>query len=155
MTCEERPLNRRREALVLAGYAVLVAALLLLDPPTLLAAILGAPLVLLAPGLALVIAFDIGGDSDLPMRRLILSIALSVALGALGGILIDLVAPLDRTSWASWLVAFTCLCSAVAIWRTDEPAAAPLAAALGVASVAGGDGEGGPGPRSRSLSSSA
>jgi hypothetical protein len=123
-------LNSRREALLVATYAVVAAVVLLLDPPTLLAGIVGAPLVLLAPGLALVMALDVDGESEFPMRRLILSIALSLALTALGGIVVNILAPLDRTSWTIWLVAFTCFCCAVAIWRVREPAAAPLAGAI-------------------------
>jgi hypothetical protein len=64
------------------------------------------------------------------MRRLILSIALSLAVTALGGIVVNVVAPLDRTSWTIWLVAFTCFCCAIVIWRAEEPAAAPFAAAI-------------------------
>jgi hypothetical protein len=123
-------LNSRREALLVAAYAVLAAAVLLLDPPTLLAGIIGAPLVLLAPGLALVMALDIDGESEFPMRRLILSIALSLAVTALGGIVVNILAPLDRTSWTIWLVAFTCFCCAIVILRAEEPAAAPFAAAI-------------------------
>lgn len=123
-------MNSRREALLVATYAVVAGAVLLLDPPTLLAGIVGAPLVLLAPGLALVMALDIDGESEVPMRRLILSIALSLAVTALGGIVVNIVAPLDQTSWTIWLVAFTCFGCAVAIWRGEEPAAAPLASAI-------------------------
>jgi hypothetical protein len=123
-------LNSRGESLLVAAYAVVAAAVLLLDPPTLLAGIVGAPLVLLAPGLALVMAVDIDGESEFPMRRLILSIALSLAVTAVGGIVINTFAPLDRTSWTIWFVAFTCICCAVAIWRGDAPAAAPLAGAI-------------------------
>jgi hypothetical protein len=123
-------LNSRREALLVAAYAVLAAAVLLLDPPTLLAGIVGAPLVLLAPGLALVTALDIDGESEFPMRRLILSIALSLAVTALGGIVVDILAPLDQTSWTIALVAFTCSCCAVAIWRGEEVGGAPFAAAI-------------------------
>ncbi|HEY5333332.1 MAG TPA: DUF1616 domain-containing protein [Solirubrobacterales bacterium] len=123
-------MNSRRDALIVATYALVAAAVLLLDPPALLAGIVGAPLVLLAPGLALVTALDIDGESGFPMRRLILSIAISVAVTALGGILVNIVAPLDRASWTIWSVAFTCSCCAVAIWRVDEPGAAPLAAAI-------------------------
>jgi hypothetical protein len=130
MTCGAYPLNSRRESLLVAAYAVVVAAVLLLDPPTLLAGIVGAPLVLLAPGLALVMALDIDGESEFPMRRLILSIALSLAVTAVGGIVINTFAPLDRTSWTIWFVAFTLICCAAAIWRGDAPAAAPLAAAI-------------------------
>ena len=123
-------MNNRREAPLVAAYAVVAAAFLLLDPPTLLAGIVGAPLVLLAPGLALVIALDIDGESDFPMRRLVLSIALSFAVIAVGGILVNIVAPLDRTSWAIWLVAFTCACCAVAIRRGEEAGVGPLADAI-------------------------
>jgi Protein of unknown function (DUF1616) len=135
-------LNSRREAQLVAAYAVVAAAVLLLDPPALLAAILGAPLVLLAPGLALAIALDVGGDADFPMRRLILSIALSLAVIALGGIVVNILAPLDRTSWTIWLVAFTCSCCAVAIWRGDEAGAGPIAGAIGRLQRAGREGSG-------------
>jgi Protein of unknown function (DUF1616) len=135
-------LNSRREALLVATYAVVVAAFLLLDPPTLLAGIVGAPLVLLAPGLALVMALDLDGESELPMRRLILAIALSLAVTALGGIVVNIFAPLDRTSWTVWLVAFTCSSCAVALWRREEEGAAPFAAALEWLPGRGGEGSG-------------
>lgn len=135
-------MNSRREALLLATYAVVAAAVLLLDPPALLAGIVGAPLVLLAPGLALVMALDIEGESELPMRRLILSIALSIAVTALGGIVINAFAPLDRTSWTIWSVVFTCFWCAVAIWRGDEAAAAPFAGAIEWLPGRGGEGSG-------------
>jgi hypothetical protein len=122
-------LSSRREVLCLAGYALVVGAVLLLDPPALLAGIIGAPLVLLAPGLALVMALDIDGQAELPMRRLIVSIALSLAVAALGGIVINTFAPLDRTSWTIWFLAFTCACCAVAAWRAEEPGASLFASA--------------------------
>jgi hypothetical protein len=120
-------LNSRREALLVATYAIVVAAVLLLDPPALLAGIVAAPL---APGLALVMVLDIDGEAELPMRRLILSIALSLAVTALGGIVVNILAPLDRTSWTIWLVAFTCSCCTIVIRRAEEPAAAPFAGAI-------------------------
>jgi Protein of unknown function (DUF1616) len=135
-------LNSRREALLVAAYAALAAAILLLDPPALLAGIVGAPLVLLAPGLALVMALGIDGESELPMRRLILSIALSLAVTALGGIVVNIIAPLDRTSWTIWLVAFTCACCAVALWRGEKAATAPLAGAIDWLPGRGGEGSG-------------
>lgn len=135
-------MNSRREALLVAAYAVAAAVVLLLDPPALLAGIVGAPLVLLAPGLALVMALDIDGESGFPMRRLILSIALSLAVTALGGIAINTFVPLDRTSWTIWFVAFTCSCCAVAIWRGEEPAAAPIAGAIDWLPRRGGEGSG-------------
>jgi hypothetical protein len=135
-------LNSRREALLVAVYAVVVAAFLLLDPPTVLAGIVGAPLVLLAPGLALVMALDLDGESEFPLRRLILSIALSVAVTALGGIVVNVIAPLDRTSWAIFLVVFTCSCCAVAVWREHEAAATPVAAAIEWIPGRGGKGGG-------------
>jgi hypothetical protein len=121
--------NSRREALAIATYAIVVAAVLLLDPPALLAGLLGAPLVLLAPGLALVLALDIDGDGELPMRRLILAVGLSLAVTALGGIVINTFAPLDRTSWTIWFVGFTLFWCAIAGWRAEDPAAAPFASA--------------------------
>jgi hypothetical protein len=135
-------LNSRREALFVAAYAVVVAVVLLLDPPALFAGIVGAPLVLLAPGLALVMALDIDGELEFPMRRLTLSIALSLAVTALGGILINIVAPLDRVSWTIGLVAFTCACCAVAIWRGDEAATGPFAGAIEWLPGRGGEGSG-------------
>ena len=142
MTCGAYPVNSRREALLVATYAVLAAAVLLLDPPALPAAIVGAPLVLLGPGLALVMAFDIDGEAEFPMRRLILSIALSLAVVALGGIVVNILVPLDQTSWTIALVAFTCSCCAVAIWRGEEVGAAPFAAAIEWLPARSGDGRG-------------
>ena len=135
-------MNSRREASLVAAYAIVAAAILLLDPPALLAGIIGAPLVLLVPGLALVMALDIDAESEFPMRRLILSVALSLAVTALGGIVVNILVPLDRASWTIWFVAFTCFCCAVAIWRAEEPAAAPLAGAIEWLPSRGGDGSG-------------
>jgi hypothetical protein len=119
-------MDSRRDPLVLAGYAILAAVVVLLDPPAILAIVIAAPLVLLAPGLALVMALDIDGDTALPGRRLILSIALSIATVALGGILVNTVAPLTKASWIVWLLAFTCICCAVTVLRAGQAWATPF-----------------------------
>ena len=106
-------MDSRRGPLFASGYAVASAAIALLDPPSILAIVVLAPLVLLVPGLSLVMALDIDGDPSLPGRRLVVSVALSIAVTALGGILVNTVAPLTRASWLVWLVGFTCVCSAI------------------------------------------
>jgi hypothetical protein len=119
-------MDSRRDPLLVAGYAVAAAAIVLLDPPSILAIVIAAPLVLLAPGLSLVMALRIDRDSTLPARRLIVSIALSIALAALGGILINAVAPLTKASWLLWLVGFTCVCSAIALLGAGRARTTPL-----------------------------
>lgn len=119
-------MDSRRDPVLLAAYAVLAGAIVLLDPPSVLAVVLAAPLVLLVPGLSLVMALDIDGDPALPWRRLVVSIALSIAVVALGGILVNAVAPLTKSSWLVLLVVFTCLCSAVTFLRARHAWATPF-----------------------------
>ena len=118
---------------LLALYAVFAGATALLRPPAVVGAICVSPLVLLAPGYALVMALRIRPRRDLPFRRLMLSVALSLATTVLGGLLINAVARLTTTSWAVWLVGFTCVCVCVALvrgpWQSDsstEPEARTL-----------------------------
>ncbi len=106
--------------LVLPCYAIAAGLLVLLRAPPLVTALCAAPLVLLAPGYAMMLALGIPGRSDLPGRRFVLSIALSMATTALGGLVVNALAPLTTASWTVWLVGFTCVCSFVAFLRATE-----------------------------------
>jgi Protein of unknown function (DUF1616) len=113
------------------SYAAAAAIVVLLHAPPALTAVLAAPLVLLVPGLALLAALDLPGQAEYPGRRLVLSIALSLATTALGGLILNAVADLKATPWVIWLVAFTWVCSAVGLLRASsaDGLAAELAAA--------------------------
>ena len=71
------------------------------------------PLVLVVPGFALVVALDLAGQDGYPARRLVLSVALSFATTALGGLILNALAELTATTWAIWLLGFTCICSGI------------------------------------------
>src|ERR1700685_2531619 len=113
-------MDNRPGVLVLPCYSIAAALVVLLRLPPAVAAVCVAPLVLLAPGYALVLALDIPGQADLPGRRFVLAIALSVATTALGGLIVNALAPLTAASWTVWLVAFTCACSLAAFLRVRE-----------------------------------
>jgi hypothetical protein len=113
-------MDSRWAVVVLPCYAIAAAALVALRLPPAVAAVCVAPLVLLAPGYALVLALDIPSRAELPGHRFVLSIALSVATTALGGLIVNALAPLTAASWTIWLVAFTCACSLAAFLRAPE-----------------------------------
>jgi hypothetical protein len=113
-------MDNRRGVLALPCYSIAAAVVVVLRLPPAVAAVCVAPLVLFAPGYALVLAFDIPGRAELPGRRLVLSIALSIATTALGGLIVNALAPLTAASWTIWLAGFTCVCSIVAFLRLPE-----------------------------------
>ena len=116
---------RRWTAVALPAYALVAGAIALLGLPAVVAIVCVGPLVLFAPGCALVLALAIPERAQLPGRRVVLSVALSIATTALGGLLVNAVAPLTRTSWTIWLVGFTCVLSVVALLRRPALPAAP------------------------------
>jgi Protein of unknown function (DUF1616) len=124
-------MDNRLARIATPSYAAAAAIVVLLHAPPALSAVLAGPLVLLVPGLALTAALDLPGQADYPGRRLVLSIALSLATTALGGLLLNAVADLSATPWVIWLVAFTFVCSAVGWLRasSEEGLAAEAAAA--------------------------
>ena len=116
---------RRWAVAALPAYALAAGAIALLGLPAVVAIVCVGPLVLFAPGCALVLALAIPERTQLPWRRVVLSVALSIATTALGGLLVNAVAPLTRTSWTIWLVGFTCVLSVVALLRRPPLASAP------------------------------
>jgi|GEM_PF-2910883 len=113
-------MDSRLARIATPGYAAVAAIVVLLRAPPALSAVLAGPLVLLVPGLALLAALDLPGQADYPGRRLVLSIALSLATTALGGLILNAVADLRATPWVIWLVAFTFVCSAVGWLRASS-----------------------------------
>jgi hypothetical protein len=124
-------MDSRLARIATPSYAAAAAIVVLLHAPPALTAVLAGPLVLLVPGLALIAALDLPGQAEYPGRRLVLSIALSLATTALGGLILNAVADLRATPWVIWLVAFTFVCSAVGWLRASsaEGLAAEAAAA--------------------------
>jgi Protein of unknown function (DUF1616) len=113
-------MDSRLARIATPSYAAVAAIVVLLHAPPALTAVLAAPLVLLVPGLALLAALDLPGQADYPGRRLVLSIALSLATTALGGLILNAVADLRATTWVIWLVAFTFVGSAVGLLRASS-----------------------------------
>jgi Protein of unknown function (DUF1616) len=125
-------MDSRLARIATPSYAAAAAIVVLLHAPPALSAVLAGPLVLLVPGLALITALDLPGLPEYPGRRLVLSIALSLATTALGGLILNAVADLRATPWVIWLVAFTFVCSAIGWLRASSTkglAAAEAAAA--------------------------
>lgn len=121
-------MDRRHAAVALLTYAVVAGAITFLGLPPTVAIVCVGPLVLFAPGCAVVLALAIPDRAQLPGRRVTLSVALSIATTALGGLLLNAVAPLTRTSWTAWLVGFTCVFSFVAFLRSRRVSSPPAAA---------------------------
>jgi hypothetical protein len=115
-------MDSRLARIAAPSYAAVAAIVVLLHAPPALTAVLAGPLVLLVPGLALLGALDLPGQVEYPGRRLVLSIALSLATTALGGLILNAVADLKVTPWVVWLVAFTFVCSAVGWLRASSGA---------------------------------
>jgi hypothetical protein len=116
----------RRAPLLVLLYAVAAAAVVQLDLPPVVATFLVAPLVLATPGLALVMALRLASHPELPWRIFSLSIALSIATTALGGLFVNAVTSLTAASWTVWMVGFTAICCVVALLRADPAPAAGL-----------------------------
>jgi len=104
--------------------AIIVVIVVEIGLPSVVAAILLAPLVLFAPGYALVVAIGVPRLSDSPGRRVVFGIVLSMACVIFGGLVLNAITRLTTVSWTVWLVTVTCLASLGAlarIWRS-EPA---------------------------------
>jgi uncharacterized membrane protein len=96
---------RRDLALVAAlAFAGLLAAVL--QAPVVVRAVLLVPLVLVLPGYAIAANLFARGTIG-PIERAVYSITLSIAVVAVGGLLIQLVLDLDRDVWAVFLAAVT------------------------------------------------
>jgi len=107
----------RRDLVLTPAYAIIAGLLVLLSVPAPVGAILLAPLVLFAPGYALVLALEIPREYARPGRRYILAVTLSMASVALGGLVLNALFGLTQTSWALWLVGLTCGVSLIAAVR--------------------------------------
>jgi uncharacterized membrane protein len=97
--------------------AIIVVIIVVIGLPSVVAAIVLAPLVLFAPGYALVVALGIPRLSDSPGRRLIFGIVLSMACVIFGGLVLNAITRLTTASWTVLLVTVTCLASLVALFR--------------------------------------
>jgi uncharacterized membrane protein len=99
--------------LALAGLAL---ALVPVSGPVRTAALL--PLLLILPGYALAAALFRPGEIGRELR-VVLSIALSIAVSALGGLVVQRVVGLGRPVWAALLATVTVLATAIALVRRD------------------------------------
>lgn len=100
-------------ALALAAAGVLAA---LLPADTWLRVALLLPMVLVLPGYAVAAALFLPGT--LPSaERAVYAVALSVALTALCGVVVQFVVALDRSVWAIALFLIVATASSVAVWR--------------------------------------
>ena len=118
---------RRRVAIAVGLYALAAAPVVLARLPAGVAAVCIAPLVLFAPGCAIVLALRIPSSAELPGRLAALSVVLSMAATVLGGLLINALAPLTRASWATGLIAFTLVVASIAALRESRHAGPALA----------------------------
>jgi hypothetical protein len=81
------------------------------------------PLVLVLPGYALTAAIFPGREVPFE-ERLVYTIVFSVAAVAIGGVLLQLILPLNRTTWPLLLAAITCVAVAVAAERREPQGSA-------------------------------
>jgi len=121
--------DRSVDLLSAAGLALAAVAAVWAGAPVALTTVLGVPLVLLAPGYVWTeVFFDSGLGAEI---RAALSVALSLTVTALGGVLLYVAGvQLDRASWVALLAATTLIGAAVAAVlrarvRTDPPAQSP------------------------------
>ncbi len=103
-------------AVVALAVAGLVLALIPVSGPIRTVALL--PLVLILPGYALAAALFRPGEISRELR-LVLSVAFSLGVTALGGLVVQLVLKLDRPVWATLLACLTVLAAVVALDRRD------------------------------------
>ena len=103
-------------AVVALALIALVVGLSPISGPVRTAALL--PLVLILPGYALAAAFFLPGEISRELRG-VLSVALSVGVSVLGGLIVQLVLALDRPVWATLLAIVTVLAIGVAFRRRD------------------------------------
>jgi Protein of unknown function (DUF1616) len=103
-------------AVVVLALGGLVVALIPATGAVRTAALL--PLVLILPGYALGAALFLPGEISRELRA-VLSVAFSVAVAALGGLVVQLIFSLDRPVWAMLLAFATVLAALVALDRRD------------------------------------
>jgi hypothetical protein len=108
-----------RDLRLVASLAVLAAAVSFLPIEPWLQLIVTLPLILVFPGYA--IASAVFSKRDLPLEEVtVYTIAFSLAAVAIGGLLLQLVAPLDETTWPLLLTAITLAAIAVAELREKQ-----------------------------------
>lgn len=129
----------RRDLILVVALACLAFVAALLSAPVWLRATLLIPLVLALPGYALAaILFPLRTIS--PAERGIYTVGLSIAVAAIGGLLIQLVVGLDREIWAAFLAAVTIAAGVRGLHRGERggitlslakmPRSLPLAVAI-------------------------
>jgi uncharacterized membrane protein len=96
----------RRDLTLVVALACLAFVAALLSAPVLVRAVLLVPLVLALPGYALAATLFPPGSIS-PAERGVYAVGLSIAVTAIGGLLIQLVLGLDRDIWAAFLAAVT------------------------------------------------
>jgi uncharacterized membrane protein len=131
--------HSKRSPLDLVGTIALALAglgLALLGGPSWARVALLLPLVFCLPGYAVVCAL-LPADTIPPVERAVYTVALSIAICALGAVLLQLVLRLDRTVWAAMLTLVTLAASAVAL-RRRRPLAwrSPMRSAVALVSPA-------------------
>jgi uncharacterized membrane protein len=120
----------RRDLALISALAIAALVVALLPVATWLSAALLLPLVLFLPGYALAAGFfpprTVGR-----IERAIYAVVLSIAVVAVGGLLIQLVLGLSRDPWVVFLVAVTL---AAALWAHREHPVEPLVWPAGISS---------------------
>lgn len=115
-----------RDLRITLAYCLVAALAVAVDPPAAAGMALLIPLILFAPGYAMVRALE-GPRSHLSStERLLLAVTLSLAAVMLGGLLLNAVFGLTRLAWAVWLVLVTVggsLVGLVRMARARGPAA--------------------------------
>lgn len=119
----------RRDLILVVALACLAFVAALLSAPVWLRAVLLVPLVLVLPGYALAaILFPLRTIS--PAERGVYTVGLSIAVAAIGGLLIQLVVGLDRDVWAAFLTAVTIAAGVRGLRGSDRAWAAPSLAKM-------------------------
>lgn len=114
----------RVDVIVAAAAAGAAAVLAASQPPTIIGALLGVPLMLIAPGYALSRALLPGRFAG-PAERATAALGLSLAFLVLAAVTMHAAGvPLSRRSWAAVVGAATVVATAVAAWRAPAPAVA-------------------------------
>jgi uncharacterized membrane protein len=134
----------RRDLALVVAFACLAFVAALLSPPVWLRATLLIPLVLALPGYALAASL-FPPRTISPAERGVYTIGLSIAVAAIGGLLIQLVVGLDRQLWALFLAAVTIAAGLrgprreggqrSAPWPRRMPRSLPIAALVFLASA--------------------
>jgi uncharacterized membrane protein len=136
----------RRDLVLVVALACAGFLVALLSAPVWLRSVLLVPLVLILPGYALA-ANLFAPRSVSPGERSVYVVVLSIAVAALGGLIVQLAIGLDRRSWAVLLATVTVLAAVRGIRETPrEPAPVPampwrpalVAAAFLIASLIAG-----------------